>query len=76
MLRTPRYGKKNRDLYNKALEKKKQRYICPRCKMKKLVRVSYAVWECKKCGFKMAGGAYTPFTETGEIVLRMLGEIQ
>lgn len=74
MLKNNRYGKKIRALYNQIIKSQKAKYECPKCKTQNLRRVSYSIWECKKCGFRMAGGAYTPYTETGEFVLKMLGE--
>lgn len=74
MLKTNRYGKKIRTLYNEIISKQRAKYECPKCHSKTLRRVSFSMWECKKCGFKMAGGAYTPYTEIGEFVLKMLGE--
>ena len=32
--------------------------------------MSVGVWLCKSCGFKFAGGAYTPRTKLGEIAER------
>ena len=38
--------------------------------------MSTSIWQCGKCGLKFAGGAYTPRTEAGQNVEKMLrGEI-
>lgn len=72
MLKSNRYGKKIRTAYNNVIKLQKAKYECPKCKSQKLRRVSYSVWQCSKCGFKMAGGAYTPYTETGEFIIKMI----
>jgi len=40
---------------------------CPECGRKSLKRKSYSIWECGKCGARIAGGAYEPRTALGEI---------
>ena len=32
--------------------------------------MSVGIWQCKKCNYKFAGGAYAPSTKLGEIALR------
>ena len=55
-----RYGVTLRKRWNKVMLKKTAKYRCPQCLTRKLVRESVGIWICKKCGFKMAGGAYQP----------------
>ena len=64
MLKVNRYGKK--------IRQQKSLYECPKCKRISLRRVSYALWECKKCGFKMAGAAYSPNSEAGEFLKKII----
>lgn len=33
-------------------------------------RMSVGIWFCGRCGFKFAGGAYTPITKLGQIAER------
>ena len=56
----PRYGVTLRKRWNKVMLKRKKTYRCPNCLRRKLVRVSVGIWQCKKCGFTVAGGAYQP----------------
>ncbi len=68
----PRYGKKVRDTYRDVMKKQKALYICPKCGKKKVKRIGYALWECQACGYRFAGGAYTPFTELGKVAVRVV----
>ncbi len=52
-----RYGLKIRRKILKV-ESKKDR-VCPYCGKKQLKRVAAGIWECKKCGARFTGGAYT-----------------
>ncbi len=55
-----RYGKRIREMVLKIEKKQRQRHVCPKCKMKKVKRVSTGIYLCKKCGTKFASGAYYP----------------
>jgi len=53
-----RYGKKlKRKVAEIELEQKKL-YKCPYCNHMKVKRVSYGIWQCKKCGSKFTSKAY------------------
>ncbi len=56
----PRYGTKSRKLVADIERKLKQRYKCPSCGAIKVRRVSMAIWQCARCGVKLAGAAYAP----------------
>jgi len=56
----PRYGTKSRKLVADIERKLKQRYKCPSCGAMKVQRVSTAIWQCARCGVKLAGAAYAP----------------
>lgn len=52
----------------------KQRYKCPACGKIKVKRESTGVWKCKSCGHTFAGGAYSPTTQFGETVARIISD--
>ena len=54
-----RYGKPLKDKYGATEETAKQEYKCPQCHMIKVKRVACGIWECRKCGLKFAGKAYS-----------------
>jgi len=73
-MRTSRYGASIRKLVDAAIESKRARYECPKCRKLKLVRKGNALWSCKSCEAVYAGGTYSFRTETGEIAMRVIGE--
>jgi large subunit ribosomal protein L37Ae len=65
-----RYGTVTRRQYVAIVTGLRSKHECPRCKFQTVKRFSVGVWHCRKCGFKFAGGAYTPTTKLGEIAAR------
>ena len=61
----PRYGVRVRRGLAAAVISASGKYECPRCKRVSLRRVSTGIWACRKCDFKMAGGAFRPQTASG-----------
>ena len=55
-----RYGKKIRTNVIAVEKELRKPHPCPECMKKTLKRVSAGIWECKKCGTKIAGKAYRP----------------
>lgn len=53
-----RFGKKIREAVMEADRKSKAIYECPFCSRQSVQRVASGIWECGKCGKKMASGAY------------------
>ncbi|MEM3730622.1 MAG: 50S ribosomal protein L37ae [Candidatus Bathyarchaeia archaeon] len=66
----PRYGATVRKRYIKVVTEMKKPHKCPQCGFSKVKRVSVGVWECRKCGAKFTGGAYTPTTKLGAVAKR------
>jgi len=56
----PRYGTKIRKLAFEVERKLGQRYKCPSCGAIKVKRVGTSIWQCRRCGVKFAGAAYSP----------------
>lgn len=65
-----RYGTKNRKLVADIEEKMRADVTCSKCGTKKIKRIGTGIWECAKCGFTYAGGAYVPQTSAYMTVLR------
>lgn len=73
-MRTSKFGARLRKLYDAAEKTKKEKYICPKCEKKNVKRISNAIWQCKSCGVKIAGGAYSLVTEIGTVANRVIKE--
>ena len=66
----PRYGRFIRKRVNEVEKVAKAKHVCPRCDTKAVSRKGTGIWECRKCGFKYAGGAYVPQTPNLKVALR------
>tara|TARA_B100001750_G_scaffold16962_1_gene11686 strand:+ start:701 stop:913 length:213 start_codon:yes stop_codon:yes gene_type:complete len=53
-----RYGIKPRKKYSLVHTILKSKRKCPECGSLKFGRQAVGIWNCKKCGFKIAGSAY------------------
>jgi large subunit ribosomal protein L37Ae len=65
-----RYGATVRKRYIKVITELKKPHRCPQCGFVKVHRLSVGVWQCDKCNYTYAGGAYTPITKLGAIAKR------
>ncbi len=65
-----RYGTKARKRYRQIVEDTRRLHECPSCNYKRVQRESFGIWICKRCGYKFAGGAYTPVTKLGILASR------
>ncbi len=73
-MRTPRYGAKIRQLYEAAKKAKREKYVCPKCGKANVRRLGNALWQCRSCDARIAGGAYTLTTGIGEVASRVIKE--
>ncbi len=54
-----RYGRRNRDKVALLESQARKDYPCPKCGYTQVSRVAAGIWQCRKCGAKFAGRAYT-----------------
>ena len=72
-----RYGVRARSRIRNVEVIQKAKHVCPSCGNNTVKRVGTSIWQCRKCNAKFAGGAYTPRTEAGQNVEKILkGEIK
>ncbi len=64
----PRYGLRIRNLVRDIEVQQRGWHKCPNCGAMRVKRISFGIWQCKKCGYKFAGGAYVPRTPLRETV--------
>ena len=65
-----RYGTVARKRYATVLTGLRASHECPQCHLPSVRRLSVGIWLCGRCGYKFAGGAYSPTTKLGEIAER------
>lgn len=65
-----RYGATVRKRYVKVITELKKPHRCPSCGFVRVKRKSVGVWQCGKCKYTFAGGAYTPTTKLGVVARR------
>lgn len=71
-----RYGATVRKRYIEIVSSLRREHKCPQCGVVAVKRRSVGVWECRKCGFTFAGGAYTPVTKLGVVSRRAAKGLQ
>jgi len=65
-----RYGSTVRKRYMQVTAGLKIAHKCPQCGFVKVKRKSVGVWQCGKCNFTFAGGAYMPSSKIGVVARR------
>jgi len=68
-----KYGFTARKRYAEVMSKRRAKYNCSQCHIGRLKRISVGVWSCRRCGFTFAGGAYEPYTKSGQAAIRISG---
>jgi len=56
----PRYGKSVKDRFRDVSKISKDKHKCPNCLKPGFKRKVSGIWQCSKCGHKLAGKAYKP----------------
>lgn len=54
-----RYGVTIRNKFGKIEAAQHSMYDCPACRAKRVKRLVAGIWQCKKCGHKVAGKCYS-----------------
>ena len=65
-----RYGRRTKEKLAKIEAIQKSKHKCPYCHAMKVKRLSMGIWNCKKCGAKFTGKAYS----LKKIILREKGK--
>lgn len=68
----PRYGRSIRKRVKQKEQISRAAHVCPRCDLEAVRRVGTGIWECRKCGFKFAGGSYVPQTPAMRVAARSI----
>ncbi len=55
-----RYGSRLRKKVEEIELDQRGRHFCSNCGRRAVRRVSVGVWQCGKCGYKFAAGAWSP----------------
>ncbi|MFH2112362.1 MAG: 50S ribosomal protein L37ae [Candidatus Bathyarchaeota archaeon] len=66
-----RGGATLRKRYMRIMQTVNATHKCPSCASPSVKRVSVGLWNCRKCGYRFAGGAYTPSTKLGQASQRI-----
>lgn len=69
-----RYGAELRKRAEAVDKQRTARYICPKCGKRSVRRRGHSLWECRSCGARFAGGAYSLTTAIGESGMRLIAD--
>lgn len=62
-----RYGRGVKLKFGKIEAEQRKKHPCPYCRAVRVKRVAAGIWECRKCGSKFTGRAYTVGTPRGRV---------
>ncbi len=54
-----RYGRRLKERFGKIELEQRKKQKCPYCSALKVKRIAVGIWECRGCGVKFAGKAYS-----------------
>ena len=54
-----RYGRKTKVKFSKVETEQRKLHKCPYCSKVAVKRLSLGIWQCRKCGVKFTGKAYS-----------------
>ena len=67
-----RYGRVARRRVKEIEAEMNEKHACPECGADAVSRQGTGIWQCRKCDYKYAGGAYRPETPGGRAVKRSI----
>ncbi|MFC3478341.1 50S ribosomal protein L37ae [Halobacterium litoreum] len=67
-----RYGRVSRRRVSEIEDDMHDDHACPDCGADAVSRKGTGIWQCGKCDYKYAGGAYRPQTPGGKSVTRSI----
>jgi large subunit ribosomal protein L37Ae len=67
-----RYGRVSRRRVSDIEGTMNDDHTCPDCGSEAVSRKGTGIWQCGKCDYKYAGGAYQPQTPSGKTVQRSI----
>ncbi|WP_336034906.1 50S ribosomal protein L37ae [Halobacterium yunchengense] len=67
-----RYGRVSRRRVSEIEDEMHDDHVCPDCGSAAVSRKGTGIWQCEKCDYKYAGGAYRPQTPAGRSVSRSI----
>ena len=71
-----RYGTKIRQRLVDVETEQRKKHKCPKCEQFRVKRLGAGLFKCRKCGAKFSGGTYTPETNVGVIISKMVQQKQ
>lgn len=71
-----RYGARLRKRIREVDATAKITHRCPRCRLYAVKKESIGIWECRKCHYRYAGGAWSPITNSGRRIEGLAKQIQ
>lgn len=72
----PRYGGVMRKTVATIEKVQKAAHPCVKCGAVSVYRIHTGIWECQKCKYSFAGGAYAPSTGAGQGAAQALRAVQ